>query len=413
MTIELHSIGSVRFLIEPSSSFAVDRSNDLTLYQYLPAREGSITMTLEQPGIDPMSMVASRAEYRKEVFGPRKATLAMTLNLAPTGIAASASIAAVSSSLGNILKTIFGGEFRGTGSSFTGGTAVAPTVTSAAGFASGSVVGRLNSSGDLEVREIKSISGNTLTLDYAFSAAPTNGDVAYAGATYFITEDPQESLQFLVEGLESQDRWVLLGGQCTSYAQAIDVAGASLPSITLTFTFADWKDSAECSGTITGVLSDPSYNNYQPIVGYEGQCRVTTIGTTTYNVNDIVHISAIEITPKVVFNPVTSPSGKNTIYRWRGGRLSPPVEGTFTTFFEDLEWFNARKNSSDLALFYQMGMDPGYAIAMSVPTIQILNPQRVAQGEIAGQNPTFKGRRNINNTGTNEIAKSPFKIHLL
>ena len=97
--------------------------------------------------------------------------------------------------------------------SITGGTATVPTVTSAAGFLAGGAIAWVNGSGVLEVREIESIAANSITLKHAFSAGPTNAQVAYAAATYSFTEDPQESLQFIVEGVENEDRWLLLGGQ--------------------------------------------------------------------------------------------------------------------------------------------------------------------------------------------------------
>jgi hypothetical protein len=412
MTIELHSVAAIRFLSE--SSFCLDASNNLGQYTYLPAREGSATLTLERPGLDPMTMVQSRADYRKEVFGPKKATLAFTINMAPLGVAAGSGTLAQTGPMGRILKAVMGGEHLGRGTFFTGtANALTPTVSSTGTFEPGAPIGYVNSSGTFEIREIKSIAGNQLTLNYAFSSAPLAtgpASVCYAGATYFITEDPQETLQFLVEGAESQDRWLLLGGQCTSFAQAVDVAGAALPSFTMTFTFADWKDSAETSGSITGGLSDATYLLTSPIVGYEGEFRITNNGTGSYASGSVVHVSAVEITPKVGFVPVTSPNGRNTIYRWRGSRLSPPVEGSFTTFFEDLEWFDARDNRTDCGLFYQMGMAPGETVCESVPTIQILNPQRVAQGELAGQTVQFKARRNIDIATTGSLAKSPIKI---
>ena len=414
MTIEVHSVQRLRVWSE--SSFATDGTGTLANYTDVPVREGTGTMTLTLDSLDPMQQVQSRVEYREEVLGKRSATLQFTLNLAPTGTAAASGIAAVQGALGLLLKATYGGETLGTGTTFTGGTATIPTVTSAAGFLAGGAIGWSNASGVLEVREIESIAGNSITLKHAFSAAPTNAQVAYAAATYSFTEDPQESLQFIVEGVEAQDRWVLLGGQAVGgVTVAIDPSGAALPSIQFSMTFANWLDSTECAGSITGTIGNATYSNYSPIVGQAGELRAFVVGASTLTTSSIVHCSALAFSPKVVFVPVTSPSGTNTIYRWRAGRAMPPVEGSFTTFFQDYTWWSARAAKSDYDIAYQMGQAAGSTVVITAPTVQIVNPQRVADGnQLAGQAVAFKGRRDTDTgASTTALAKSPTRIHLV
>ena len=414
MTIEVHSVQRLRVWSE--SSFATDGTGTLANYTDVPMREGSGTMTLTLDSLDPMQQVQSRYEYREEVLGKRSATLQFTLNLAPTGTAAAASTAAVQGALGLILKATMGGETLGTGTTFTGGTATQPTVTSAAGFAAGGAIGWVNASGILEVREIESIASTTITLKHAFSGAPQNTNVAYAAATYYFTEDPQESLQFIVEGVENEDRWLLLGGQAVGgVTLAIDPSGAALPSVQFSMTFANWKSSAETAGTITGTLGTSTYSNYAPIVGFAGELRAFTVGASTLVTSSLVHCSALSFAPKIAYVPVTSPSGTNTVYRWRASRVSPPVEGSFTTFFSDYTWWNARANKTDVDIAYQMGQAAGSAALITAPTVQIINPQRVADGnQLAGQTVAFKGRRDTDTgASTTALAKAPVRIHLV
>lgn len=414
MTIEVHSVQRLRVLSE--ASFAADGTGTLGNYTDVPMREGSGTMTLMIDSLDPQTQVQSRVEYREEVLGKRSATLQFTLNLAPTGTAAASGISAVQGALGLLLKATYGGETLGTGTTFTGGTATVPTVTSAAGFLAGGAIAWTNGSGVLEVREIESIAANSITLKHAFSAAPTNAQVAYAAATYSFTEDPQESLQFIVEGVEAQDRWVLLGGQAVGgVTLAVDPSGAALPSIQFSLTFAKWLDSTECAGSITSTLGTASYTNYNPIVGQAGELRAFVVGASTLTTSSVVHCSALSFAPKVVFVPVTSPSGTNTIYRWRAGRVMPPVEGSFTTFFEDYTWWSARAAKSDYDIAYQMGQAAGSTVVITAPTVQIVNPQRVADGnQLAGQAVAFKGRRDTDTgASTTALAKSPTRIHLV
>lgn len=413
MSIEIHNVGALRVLSE--STFASDGTGTLGNYTYVPFNEGTGTMTLTTDSLDPQFAVQSRIEGRKDVLGKRSATLQFTMNLAPTGTAADDGNSAVQGALGLILKAVMGGQKLGTGTTFTGGTATQPTVTSAAGFEAGAAIGWVNGNGVLEVREIESISSGTITLKLGFSAAPSNGEDAIAAATYYLTENPSESLQFLVEGVESQDRWLLLGGQCVGgMTLNLDPSGASIPTVQFSLTFADYKTSSETAGSITGTLSAASYSNYEPIVGHVGELRCVTVGAATLTTSSVVHCSALAFTPKIAYVPVPSPSGTNGIYRWRAGRANPPAEGTFTTFFEDLTYWTARDNRTDKAIFYTMGTTAGEALLISEPTVQIKNPQRAAADEIAGQTISFSGRRDTDvGASTTEIAKSPFRIHLV
>lgn len=412
MSVEIHNVAALRVLSE--ASFAADGTGTLANFTYVPFREGSAQMTLTTDSLDPQQSVQSRYEYREEVLGKRSATLSFTMNLAPTGTAAASGQAATAGALGLLLKAVMGGETKGTGTTFTGGTATAPTVTSAAGFAAGQVIGWANSAGTVEWREIESIATNTITLKHAFSASPTNAQVAYAAATYYFTEDPSESLQFLVEGVESDDRWLLLGGQCVGgMTIAVDPSGAALPAVTFNFTFANYKTSAETTGTITGSLGDATYSSYSPIVGHAGEFRIFTVGAATLDSTSLVHVSACAFNPKIVFVPVPSPSGTNTVYRWRAGRSAPPAEGTFTTFFENLDWFTARTSKADKHVQYTMGTAAGEAVILTAPTVQIVNPQRAAAGELAGQTVAWKARRDTDvGSSTTALAKAPFRIHV-
>ena len=93
----------------------------------------------------------------------------------------------------------------------------------------------------------------------------------------------------------------------------------------------------------------------------------------------------------------------------------PPVEGSFTTFFQDYTWFTARSSKTDINIAYQMGQAAGSTVVITAPTVQIVNPQRVADGnQLAGQAVAFKGRRDTDTgASTTALAKSPTRIHLV
>jgi len=417
VSIELHNVQRIRVWSE--SSFAFDGTGTLANYTDLPIREGTAQMTLTRDSLDPQQNVQSRFEYREEVLGKRSATLTFVMNLAPTGTAANASTAAITSGLGRLLKAVMGGETLGQGSTSPAmSSAINPAVATGHGsrFTAGGVMGWVNSSGVLEVREIESVSGDTVTLKHAFSAAPADGNVLFNAATYFLTEDPTESLQFIVEGAESDDRWLLLGGQAVGGMQiAIDPTGAQLPSVTFNFTFADWKDSTETTASLTGTIGTATYSAYEPIVGHAGEFRAFTVGASTLSTSSLVHVSALAFTPAVSYAPVTSPNGTNTVLRWRAARAAPPCEGSFTTPYESLTWFTGRNSRTDYSLMYRMGTAAGSTVVITAPTVQAINPQRVADAsEIAAQTVQWKARRDTDvGSSTTAQAKSPWRIHIL
>jgi hypothetical protein len=420
MSIEVHSVQRVRAIIEAAGSFAIDQTSSPGLASFLDLaiREGSGQLTLTRDSLDPQQLVQSRVEYRKEVLGKRSATFAFTLNLAPTGVVANSTTVTVLSNELTILGAIFGGSRSGNEGSTAQSASTATVINVATGhgvrFAAGGALGWVNASGVLETREIESISTDAITLKHALSGSPASSDIIYNCVTIHYTEDPTTSVQMLVEGVESDDRWLLLGGQAVGGVQlAIDPSGQALPGITVNMTFADWKQSNETAGTVTGTIGTATYSNYLPITGHAGELRVFTVGASTLNTSSLVHCSAIAFAPAVAYGPVTSPSGKNTIFRWRASRAAPPATGSWTSPYEALTRWTERNNRTDKAVFYQMGAAAGQAVLISAPTVQLTNPQRVADGsDIAAETVEWKARRDTDvGSSTTELAKSPFRLH--
>ena len=148
--------------------------------------------------------------------------------------------------------------------SSAGWTAITGTVASASGLTAGAYIGWRNSSGVVEWRQIKSKSSNTLCTRTRSSGTPANSDVCYAAATYYVTEDPSQSLQFIAYGQSTADRWLLLGCQCVGSTSAWTRAGKGIPSITFTFEAANWLEGGSTAGSITGNDRGPTYTNYKP-----------------------------------------------------------------------------------------------------------------------------------------------------
>lgn len=413
MSIEISSVQRLRAVVE--STFGADATMSIMSFVDVPANEGSIQATITTDELDPMQVVQSRFEGRERVLGKRSATLQFAINIAPTGTAAAEDISAVSGALGVLLKAALGGENLGIGTvADSGSTATVVNVASGDGsrFAAGGALGWVNSSGVLETREIESVSADAITLKHGLSASPTASDAIYNCATYYLTEDPSQSLQFLLQGAEAQDMWLLVGGQAVGgVTLAFDVTGVALPTATFSFTFAGYYEQDEMINP--PAIGTASFSNYAPIVGHAGSLRVFTVGAATLTTSSLVHCSALTFTPKISFVPVTSPSGTNTIYRWRAGRANPPMEGSFTTFYDSLTWFQARDAKSDRDINYQFGVAAGSSVMISAPTVQILNPQRADAGEIASQTIAWAARRDTDvGSSSTAQAKSPLRIHL-
>lgn len=418
MSIEVQAVQRIRGFTEVT--FGADSSASAGSFTDLPIVEGSATITLTRDEMDPSQLVQSRLEARKRVLGKRSATLSFQLNLSPTGTAAASGVAAVTSALGLVLKNVMGAEVLGTGStSAAGSTASVVNVSAGTGTRwanPGTLMGWANSAGVVEWREVEARSTDAITLKRGFSGAPANGNVLYQAATYYFTENPTTSMAFIVEGLESDDRWLLTGCQAVGgMTIALDLTGGAIPRVTFNFTAARWYASDETSSDLRGTLGTATYTAYNPIVGEAGNFEVWTVGAPTYSTTQSIHVSALAFEPAVAYVPYTSPNGVNTVKQWVASRnADAPVKGSFTLPYESVVWFGHRNSRSDLACQYVAGVAAGSAVILSCPTIQILNPQRQADAAgLAAQVVMFNGRRDTDvGATTTEVAKSPFRIHL-
>lgn len=415
MSIEVQAVQRIRAFSE--ATFGADSSASIGSFTDLPIIEGTAQMTLTRDELDPGQLVQHIDEGRERVLGKRSATLTFQMNLAPTGTAAASGVTSITSPLGMLLKAIMGGQALAAGTTAgVGSTATSIVCTLGTPWEAGSLIGWANSAGVVEWREVESRSSNTLTLKRGFSGSPASTNALYNTAMYYFTAHPDESLAMLVEGLESDDRWLLTGGQATGgFTIAIDVTGGTIPRATFTLTFARWYDSTETASSITGTLGTATYTATNPIVGETGIFEVWTVGAPTFSTTQAIHVSAMTWEPHVAFGPYTSPSGINTVKRWIKTRnTDSPVQGSFTMPYESATWWTARNNRSDLAVQYVAGVAAGSAVILSAPTVQPLNPQRVADAAgLAAQTIMWKGRRDIDvGSSTNDPAKSPFRIFL-
>lgn len=407
----------IRVYTEPAGSFAVDHTGTLGDFSDVPVAEGTAQLTLTQETHNPLQVRQNMLDYQEEVIGKKRWTLNFSTAFAPTGVAAGNATAATVGSIQTMLKAVMGGEFKGTGSTAaTGGwsTAGGGNVASGGGFRAGGVAGWKDANGVLHLRPVKQVSTNTLTLKVRFPSAPASGDTIYSGATYFWTQDPDTTLQFIVEGYEQQDRWVLLGGQGTVTPQ-LGLDG-SVQQLQFSFTGVDWLEGDEAAGaaSIHGTsIGAATYGRFDPITGHVGRLLVATNGTQALT-GATVDVSEVSFAPGGSYVEVPSPSGVQGVARWRLTRASgsPMVSGTFSTYFTNYDRWDARDTKADKLVFYQNGATEGKAVAIEAPTVQFTDVQRNDQSGIAGEQVSFKGRLDGDTAGTSsDQSKSPHRYH--
>lgn len=409
----------LRVYTEPAGSFAVDHTGTLGDFADVPLTEGMPQLTLTQETHNPLQAKQNVLDYQEEVIGKKSWTLQFTTAFAPTGVAASNSVAATAGSIQTMLKAIMGGESKGTGTTVSTGWATAGggNLASAAGFAAGGIAGWADTAGTVHFRPVKSKTGATggsITLKVRFPGTPATGDTIYAGSTYYWTQDPDTSLQFIVEGYELQDRWVLLGGQGTVTPQ-LGLDG-SIQTLQWNISGVKWLEADEAAGSasIHGVaLGSATYSNFSPITGQAGRCIVQTNGTLAYT-GATVDISAIAFAHGMTYQDIPSPSGTEGVLRKRMVRASgtPPVSGSFTTYFTGYTNWDARDTKLDKLVFYQNGVSAGGVAMIEASTVQFTNVQPADANGIQSETVEFKGRLDGDVSGTaSDLTRSPSRIH--
>lgn len=415
----------LRVVVEAAGSFATDGSGTLGNYLDVPMIEGSAQLTLTQETQNPQQALQDIRNYQEEVIGKKTWSLTFNVPFHPSGVAATNGVTATGGYLGLMLKAIMGGEFLGTGTTVTaaGGWSNSATGNVATGtnLRAGGLLQWADTSGVVHAREIEAVTGQVVTLKVGLPAAPSSSDVLATGATYFWTQDPDTSLQFIVEGYELQDRWLCMGGQGTFTAsRPLD---GTIPTISFTITGTKWLEGDEAAGAsnIHGTnLGAATYSNYEPITGQAGRLIVQTVGTATLS-GATVDASEIAFTPGFEKTAVTSPSGSEGILRWRMTRAggTAPVEGTFSTYFTGYGNWDSRDTKADKTINYQNGVSFGKTTLETAPTVQFVDVQRVDADNIAGEQITYRGRTDTDTDSTvtvgatnYDIAKSPHRIHL-
>jgi hypothetical protein len=423
----IQEVRRLRVITEAAGSFCVDQTSSpgLASYTAVPAIEGSVECEAGQLETIPVNtLVQTRWDYPEEIIGKKKpVTLKFSLWLAPTGTVTSDGVTAVQGCLGLLLKAVMGGESLGTGTrAVAGWSSSAGSVDSGEGgsMLAGNALAWVDSSGVAHAREIEQRSTDAITLKRALPAIPANTNTLYGSATYYMSSDPATSLQFVVEGAEQTDRWLLLGCQMTGMQIDLPIASENAaPKITFTFESTSWLYGDDCATPITGSdLAVSTYSNFSPIAGYAGRFMAQQVTTATYT-GSTIDISAVSFEPKWKYQRVTSPSGTMATLRWIASRQAAScIEGSFSTYFSDFSHFDWRDNKTDLAISYQIGTSVSAnagLVLITIPTAQATKAARVNADGIANETINVKGRNDAECvlSPATDLSLSPFRIHLI
>lgn len=412
----------LRVYTEPAgaATFAVDHTGTLGDFTDVPFAETSGMATLTEETHNPLTAQQNVLGFQEKVVGKRSWSLTFTTPLAPTGVSAAQGTTQVQGAIGLMLKALMGGEFLGRGTvAATGGWANSATgdVATGANLRAGGSLSWADSNGVRHAREIESVTSNTVTLKVGLPGAPASGDALHAGATYYWTQDPDTSLQFILEGEEQNQRYVLLGGQGT-VAPTLPLDG-TIPTLQWTITGPDWlmgDDAAGSAGIDAVALGTATHSNYNPITGHVGRLLVQTVGTATYS-GATVDASEVSFQTGMAYTAVPSPSGVNGVLRHRLTRASDsaPVSGSFSTYYTGYTWRDHLSAKTDLYVAYQTGVSGGGIVVLSGSTAQVTDVADPDASGIAGQTIQWMGRLDTDTVeGTaSDLGRSPQRYHLL
>ena len=421
MTIYASNIQRLRILHE--SSFGTDGSGTLGNYSEVPFREGSFELTLTEPGESPMHSQQRVDGHPTEIALPRMATAVFEVNAETFTTKATSTVAATKSWLGMLLQSWMGGVHLMTGTTVNDagadvndwdGTVV---TTLRPGAAVGLPTG---TGGVLEVREIASKSSSNIVLKYDTSSAPSNGGTVYGSATYFAnpltTGAEFQSLQAVVEGYVTTDKWVVLGGCVTACEPVME--NGQVARFKFTVEFAAWypADGVDVSADLNAAtLSEATYINTNTLVQADSEFCIAEVGTSNSAIYP--HASSISFAPAITYAKVRSPGGVNTVAQWVRTHVSPVLTGKFVVPYEDQTWYDYRDAETPLALWLQVGSAPTFgAMVMSAPNIQITDVQRVNVDGIQSVEVSWVARHDTDTTaesGYEGLAQSAFRIHML
>ena len=420
MSAELDLLRRLRVFEEPNGSYGVDdTANVATDFVDVPFTDGSLKWKTDQELFDP-KIGSVLLEYQdKKVLGRAFPSLSFEMPLHSHGIAldgVNAIPTKATWALLRILTAVFGASTAPTNGGaravVAGSTTSTINVTAGRGtdFSPGQAVGvRVTgaAAGTIETREVLSVTANTITVTEQFSAAPVTGGTVYGAVSVYTIDDPLTSLQFVMEGLEADDKLAFFGMQ-GSPKFTIPTTG-DIPKMSLDLKGCRWARLA------SGAVAPASFANLSLFGTVFNEVHWTTISGSTVARN-VIDQSAQRYEPAIQYEAVRgSASANNNVIRMKRKQVRPPLKGGFTSLFQDSTWETERASATSKRLDMQLGNTPGTsgaggAIMICQRQMQASDVQPAThESGIGGLQVSAEGR--IPDSGTSAFTRAVSAMH--
>lgn len=409
-------IGRLRVYTEAagSATFGVDASASIASFKDV--QHKSAAFTRDQVMSRNEALVQRPFYEFLDILGPKSCTLNLETDLTPTGspitptFYAGSPPSAPTFALGTILHAIFGGYRTNEGSTESGVDAIG-TVTVGTGHGSrwtkGSVIGVV-SSGGVHARQVQSIATDTISFATPLAAVTTSGSAVYGAHTFYLTDDPNTSLQFVVEEADRENIWWLRGMQSAGFTLTLNLA--QLWGMSLNLKGVAWDHDDDVASPLGGsALSAATLTDGEPIHGIDGQVWME-YGSSCVPAD----VSAVSVTIKLNFEPLPSLAGVNGAVRWKLKLEPPQVEAQFTVPATDSAGlFNIIREAREiLPIGIQCGNTAGKIAYIGLPRCQVTNIQHADYAGQYGLQVNLKALENDADT-TTELGRSPVVLAFL
>jgi len=357
---------------------------------------------VEQPG-----RIIQRLDQREVgVLMPRIETkYPFQTNIETFTTKAASGVAAPKHWFGKMLECGFGaGSVQlstGTTISGAGATTTVLPLTDASTFRAGGVLGVVNSSGLLEMRKIKSISGNNVTLKMALSGAPADTTVVYGAATYCLHNNPNGAepvyLESIYAGYDKKDRWQFPTGALESLGFE-GLSPGEIPRANWGWQHPSFYRADGTNGTVSLVDTTLAKQTYSDIVLNairDADCRLRDVSSSA--LPSFLHCTKLSAQLNIKWEALRTPGGvlSSTCRGYRRVEVmtDPAVAFTFEVPQENVTTYDDyREAQTQLDFEYQIGTTPSRGgVLLSLPRAYVSEATDPPIGAVSGQSITLYG----------------------
>lgn len=389
-----------------ASEFGISQLGDVGSFLDVPVTAATFDPghNLETPG----TVIQRIDRHAPHVRMPSTPTMSMTIKLGAPAPSTGGMLG-----LGVVLGVMFGDRFDSAADTVQGSgtaTTTAIDVTSGAAYQPGSAIGVVIG-GVLHIREIASITSNTVTLKIALPSVPADGAVimgchTFAPASGHYDSATSPTLQALVNTAVGDQTWLLTGGHVANVTLSTPVGG--FPEMTIEWMFADAQ-------RVSNALADAAYNHRHHIVA-DSEFRVASAASSTYSQTNA---SVVDWEFNLRYQQIKAPGGINNVrgYVRVGDPTTPLIGGSFAMPVEDDafdELVEAGESSTKQCITMQCGSLPSDgALLLVAPRAQIVDALTEDLELIHGQRITWVGDIDASTSGGSDpyVNAAAFRMH--